>query len=155
MQDYNYYDHSAIWVVIILILFMMICLVGLTIYIVHSNNKHRKKLEDIEIYKIHTSANISKDIPEILNLIIQESFDDYKIKTLLPLEEGIINSTREDEIRKALISIVTSRISDAALNKLSLFYNINNIADILADKIYITVMDYVLNHNLEVSIPNK
>ena len=83
-----------------------------------------------------------------MHLIIKESFDDYKVKSLLPLQEGIINSAREEEIRNTLVSIVSTRISSAALDKLSLFYNRNNIASIIADKIYITVMNYVVDHNL-------
>ena len=38
-------------------------------------------------------------------------------------------------------------MSEATLDKLSLFYYINSIADILADKIYICVMNYVVDHN--------
>ena len=90
-------------------------------------------------------------IPEILNLIIQDCFTDYKVKTLLPLQEGFINATREDQIRQALVEMVSGRISNAALDKLSLFYNIQNIAAIMADKIYITVMQYVIDHNATVT----
>ena len=63
------------------------------------------------------------------------------------LNEGFINSDREAEIRGEVINLVSSRISNAALDKVSLFYNVTNIADILADKIYIAVMNYVINHN--------
>lgn len=144
------YDHTSIWAFMILILICMVCLIGLTIYIVHSNNKHRKRLEDITLYNIHVSSNIDASIPAILETIIKDCFDDYKIKVLIPMNEGVLNSTREAEIRQALVTMVTSRMSDASLNKLSLFYNLNNFAAILADKIYITVMNYVIQHNKEV-----
>ena len=148
------YDHTVIWAFIGVIILTLFCLCCLTIYIVYSNNKHRKSLEELTTYQIHVAANIDRSIPEILNLIIQESFDDYKVKVLVPLDEGYINSSREDEIRKALVDITTSRISNAALDKLSLFYNINNIAGIIADKIYITVMQYVIDHNRMIEGPN-
>ena len=144
------YDHTSIWAFIVLILICMVCLVGLTIYIVHSNNKHRKKLEEITMYNIHISANIDKSIPAVLETIIQDCFDDYKVKVLIPMNEGVLNSTREAEIRQALVTMVTSRMSNAALDKISLFYNLNNFAAILADKIYIIVMNYVIDHNREV-----
>lgn len=147
------YDHNWILISLILISICLLCLTGIVIYVIYSNNKHRKRMEELTTYSIHTSANIDLSIPEILNLVIQDSFDDYKIKTLLPLEEGYINATREDQIREELIQMVSNRISSAALDKLSLFYNIQNIAAIMADKIYITVMQYVIDHN--VTVTNK
>ena len=145
------YDHTWILVSLILICVCLLCLTIIAIYIIYSTNRHRKRLEELTEYNIHTTANIDMSIPEILNLIIQDSFTDYKIKTLMPLEEGYINSTREDQIRAALVEMVSNRISNAALDKLSLFYNIQNIAAIMADKIYITVMQYVIEHNATVT----
>ena len=115
--------------------------------VIYSNNKHRKKLEEITLYQINVSATIDQSIPEILDLIIQESFTDYQVKYLAPMNEGFINEEREAAIRKDLVQMVSLRISNAALDKLSLFYNIKNIADIIADKIYIFVMNYVTEHN--------
>ncbi len=129
---------AAIFITIALILF------GVVIY---TNNKHRKRLEDLTLYQMHITSNIDQSIPEILDLIIKESFTDYKIKYLLPLEEGYINEEREAQIRKELVALVTKRISSAVLDKISLFYNIANIADIIADKIYILIMNYVTEHN--------
>lgn len=144
MQDY---DHLLIIGSLFVIMVSLIGLFILCIYIIITNNRHRKRIEELTEYNIHTSANIDMSIPEILNLIIQDSFDDYKVKTLIPLDEGYINATREDQIRSALVDMVSNRISNAALDKLSLFYNIQNIAAIMADKIYITVMQYVIEHN--------
>lgn len=107
-------------------------------------------------YQIDVTSNIDKTIPETLDLVIMECFNDYKIKYLEPIEHGHINAEREAEIRTELVSIITGRISEATLNKLSLFYNINSIADILADKIYICVMNYVIEHNNHfLNIENK
>ena len=115
--------------------------------VIYSNNKHRKKLEEISLYQINVSATIDQSIPEILDLIIQESFTDYQVKYLAPMNDGFITEEREAAIRKDLVQMVSLRISNAALDKLSLFYNIKNIADIIADKIYICVMNYVTEHN--------
>lgn len=151
MQEY---DHTWIGLCLALIAICLFMLTGIVIYAIYSSNRHRKRIEELTAYNIHTSANIDMSIPEILNLIIQDSFNDYKVKTLLPLQEGYINSTREDQIRQALVEMVSGRISNAALDKLSLFYNIQNIAAIMADKIYITVMQYVIDHNATVTNQN-
>lgn len=131
-------------IVLIVAIAIMTALATVTIIL---NHKHRKEIEKISMYQTNISATIDSSIPEILNIIIDESFTDYKIKSLLPLNEEYINNDREVEIRRGLVQLVTARISSAALDKLSLFYNIENIADILADKIYIVVMNYVIEHN--------
>ena len=130
-----------------LLIIMAVVLIVLATIVVITNIKYKKKLLEISMYQINTSAQIDGSIPEILSLVIDECFNDYKIKELLPVQDEYINSEKEAEIRKGLTNMVTHRISNAALDKLSLFYNIADIAEILADKIYITVMNYVLNHN--------
>ena len=121
--------------------------VALSISAVVLSNIHKNKLEELSLYQIHVQATIDESIPEVLDLVIRESFSDYQLKSLYPLNEGYINSDREAEIRSELIALVSSRISNAALDKISLFYNITNIAGVIADKIYIAVMNYVIEHN--------
>lgn len=130
----------------ILSLFLAAAVV-LSIVVVILSNIHKNKLEELSLYQIHVQATIDESIPEVLDLVIRESFNDYQLKSLYPLNEGYINSDREAEIRGELIELVSSRISNAALDKISLFYNITNIADVIADKIYIAVMNYVIEHN--------
>lgn len=130
----------------ILSLFLAAAVV-LSIAAVVLSNIHKNKLEELSLYQIHVQATIDESIPEVLDLVIRESFNDYQLKSLYPLNEGYINSDRETEIRGELIALVSSRISNAALDKISLFYNITNIADVIADKIYIAVMNYVIEHN--------
>lgn len=124
-------------------LLIMLCLITV---ILITNIQHKRKLEYLTRYQINVNANIDQTIPAILELIITESFNDYKIKYLV-LDQSYINETKEAEIRKDLCELVSSRISEAALEKLSLFYNMANIGAIIADKIYIIVMDYVAAHN--------
>ena len=135
----------AILIVLLAIITVGILVLG-TIIIV-STVRHRRELEKLTRYQINITADIDRRIPDILSLMIQECFDDYKIKILVPLDEGFINSEREDAIRRDLTSIVAARMSPSMLDKLSLYYNIVNIDKVLADKIYITTMDYVVNHN--------
>lgn len=130
--------------------FFLLACIALAITVIVLNNRHRKRLEKLTLYQINVAATIDKSIPETLDLIIQDCFTDYQIKFLMPIDEGFINSEREMQIRKELVQIVTNRISSAALDKISLFYNISNIADIIADKIYIIVMNYVTAHNTSI-----
>lgn len=143
MMNNNY----NITIMITMLAIFIVAMIILSIVVIVTNEKHKKKIEEISLYQINTSANIDASIPHILEIIIEESFADYKVKSLVPLNEGFINTDREAEIRKELVNLVSSRISNAALDKLSLYYNIKNIADIMADKIYILIMNYVIEHN--------
>lgn len=140
-------EHQIIWFALTVIAFVLLAIIGMLVFVIVSNWKHRKNMERISMYQINVTSTIDSSIPEILSMVIRECFEDYQVKTLLPLEEGYINSDREAEIRRGLVEIVTSRLSSATIDKLSLYYNIKNIADIIADKVYITVLHYVVEHN--------
>ncbi len=133
-----------------MVILFLITEVGLIATILIINEKNKRRIEEITMYQINTSARIDESIPQILDFIIMESFTDYKIKELVVRENEYINSQREEEIRRDLVDIVTSRISRAALDKISLFYNRDNIGEVLADKIYIAVMNYVIDHNKDI-----
>lgn len=134
---------------IILLSIFTISMIGVLIYLIHSGNKHKQIMEEITKYSINVSASIDRTIPGILESIIQDCFIDYKIKSMLN-ELDFINSEKEAEIRKVLAKMVSDRLSPAALDKISLFYKLDSIAAIIADKIYITVMDFVIKHNKDI-----
>lgn len=146
---------NYIYISLGVIILCIMCLAAVVIYTVISNSKHRKAMEDISRYTVHTSAEIGSNIIEVLNIIIQDAFTDYSIKTLIIYEGQYINSEMEDEIRRGLVSLVSSRISNAAIDKLSLLYRPENIANIIGDKIYITVMNYVIAHNNQLENSKK
>lgn len=125
---------------------MAMALAALIIQLV-LNYKYRKIMIQQSEHRLHISAQIDKTIPELLEYIIQESFRDYEATTLVPLNEDYINEEREKEIRAELVNIVGERISPITLEKIAIFYNEDNIAKVIADKIYITVMTYVVEHN--------
>ena len=82
-----------------------------------------------------------------MNDIIDDCFRDYEIMVLVPKNELYITDEREKEIRNDLVAKVVERLSPMALDKISLFYNVHRIDEIIADKVYITVMNYVVSHN--------
>lgn len=129
-----------------LLLFSVLC-VFLISYSIKSGIKYRNEMLKTSRYNINTQAIIDDSITLLLNSIIDECFTDYKVLVLEPRQEGYISSEREDEIRKDLISKIVERLSPMSLDKLSLRYNIENIDRIIADKVYIVVTSYVVEHN--------
>lgn len=116
-----------------------------------SNRKHQKELMELGRYSTNVQALIDKNIPTLLHDIIDDCFRDYNIMVLIPRNELYITDEREREIRNDLVQKVVNRISPMALDKLSLFYNVHKIDEIIADKVYITVMNYVVEHNAVIS----
>lgn len=139
--------YDAIPILLGLGIFLSIAGICICAYSIRVTNRHNKEMERLTEYNINVVSNIDQSIPTLLEIIIKDCFDDYKIKELLPLDEQYINSEGEKKIRDGLVVMVTDRISRATLDKLSLFYNPANIGTIIGDKIYITVMNYVVEHN--------
>lgn len=141
--------YEAVTLIVSFILLGLLCiaLIALAIIAIIINDKHKRRLEELTKYEINVNTNIGANIPQLLTIFIDECFNDYKIMILVPRNETYINTEREAEIRNEFSLIVSSRLSGALLDKISLFYNIDNIGKILADKIYITVMNYVVEFN--------
>ena len=141
--------YEAVTLIVSFILLGLLCiaLIALAVIAIIINDKHKRRLEELTKYEINVNTNIGANIPQLLTIFIDECFNDYKIMILVPRNETYINTEREAEIRNEFSLIVSSRLSGALLDKISLFYNIDNIGKILADKIYITVMNYVVEFN--------
>ena len=138
------------WYLIILCIALAILAIGATVILIlyHANNKrHQKELLELGRYSTNVQAMIDSSIPQILEFIINDAFQDYQIMTLIPRNELYITDEREKEIRHDLVEKVVNRMSPMALDKISLFYNVHKIDEIIADKVYITVMNYVVQHN--------
>lgn len=127
-----------------IILIFAIILATVALYL---NYKHKKTIERLTKYSVNVSAIIDDTVPLLLEKFIDHCFDDYKVMKLIPLNEGYITDEREKSIRNDLVEIVINRISPNMIDKLSLYYNDKNIAAVLSDKIYIVVMNYVVDHN--------
>ena len=133
---------------------LTIFLVGSLVVIIlfyRSNRKHQAQLMELGRYSTNVQAMIDDNIPKILEAIINDAFRDYQIMNLIPRGELYITDEREKEIRSDLIDKVVTRLSPMALDKISLFYNVHQIDAIIADKVYITVMNYVVDHNSVIS----
>lgn len=134
----------------ILCIALSVFLIGLLVMFFlfwRSNRRHQKEILELGRYSTNVQAIIDKNIPNLLSDIIEDCFRDYDIMILTPKNELYITDEREKEIRADLVQKVVNRISPMALDKLSLFYNVHKIDEIIADKVYITVMDYVVRHN--------
>ena len=129
---------------IIFIIFVAIAGAGF-LYIYHV---HKKEIERIMEYDINVNATIDEEIPKILERFVVSVFTDYQLKVLEPDENLIyISHEKEVEIIREVGAICSSRLSSAMIDKLSLFWKREAIGSVIADKIYLVVVQYVAAKN--------
>ena len=87
------------------------------------------------------------EVPDALDKIIQQCFDEFILMNTGYQKEHYINQTEEREIVNRMVDKVSERISDTIDTKLELYYNSASVPDIVANKIYMAVMAYVIENN--------
>lgn len=115
-----------------------------TCVMIYINNKTNARIKQ---YEININANIDDSIPAILESFVNSNFIDYRLKNIDPM--GLVNITQEHEkkIIDDMIEICGSRMSNAMLDKLSLFWSLDAISSVIADKIYLTVVSFCSQFN--------
>lgn len=133
-------------IVIGVILLLIIALTCATLWSVLFYKIALKRI-DLAERSIYYSANITMDIPKLLDDIINECFLDYQVAVLAPRRLDYIGDDEEAQIKHDLAVWVSNRISNAALEKIGLFYNKGNLASIIAEKIDLVVLNYTVKNN--------
>lgn len=105
------------------------------------NNIERDRLIKETVYN-------EDDIIKHLDHIINEALDEYVLLNIVPKNIYYINSKLENEITAWLAEEIPNRISSTLIRHLSFIYNENYLGDYLGTHIYLIVVDYVLNFNV-------
>lgn len=109
-------------------------------------------LEDWVNLKIEQaqSADYSEDkIIAHLDYIIHEALDEYAIFNINPRNLYYINSEMETKIIGELTNKVPERISETLMVNLSKVYSYGYIGELIGRRIYMLVLNYVLEFNLK------
>ena len=123
-----------------------IVVLGVALIVVY--HIHKKELERLTSYEINVGATIDEEIPNILEKFVSNIFMDYRLKYLDMQYNGkYISDDIQKGIYKEFAALCGKRLSPAMMDKLSLFWKREAIAEVVADKIYLTVVDYVVTHN--------
>ena len=123
-----------------------IAILGIAMIVVY--HIHKRELEKLTSYEINVSTTIDEEIPNILEKFVANIFMDYRLKFLdMQYNEQYISDEIQKGIYKEFAEICGKRLSPAMMDKLSLFWKRDAIAEVLADKIYLTVVVYVAEHN--------
>ena len=93
------------------------------------------------------STPISIDDMNILDRIVEESFNYYQLLNLSGKDNAYINEDTQQKIIYDVLSNVLSSVSDSIIGKLSLIYKKDYIEDLIARKVQLVVLDYTISIN--------
>lgn len=133
--------------IINIVLISIIILIFILCKYILTNNKIDKMELNLKEYEIRISSEISDDTFELLDNFISREFSDYIVLNVAYRNLDYINDDLQDKIRREVAYNVTERMSSTLLSKLSVIYNTSIIEKIIAEKVYITTMSYVLEKN--------
>ena len=83
-----------------------------------------------------------------LDELITDALNRYNILNLAPMNTLYITSSMQDEIMQKLVNEIPKQISPVLMDKLSLLYNDDYINTFLGEYIYMSVVNFVLNFNV-------
>ena len=113
-------------------------------------------LAEVRVLSAFNYKETKSDLNMFINAFITDCMQDYVMYNIVP-NTGLdyINKEKEDEIRKALVSIVTNRLSDTIKKKILLCYSEQHFTELLAEKIFYVVTVYVADFNSEKPVHYK
>lgn len=129
-----------LWIVVIILIYNLINK-ALNIFI--------KKISLESDIIIRDTQYKEDDIVNHLDYIIKEALDEYIILNIKPKEIYYINTKLENAIIEYLSEEIPRRLSKTLITHLSFIYNNEYIGEFIGKHIYIIVLDYVLQYNME------
>lgn len=103
---------------------------------------------DLIKQSINADVQIDASIPEILDKLIQECFDEWYALNEGYREIEFINKDKEKDILLKINELVAARMSRTFQSKLNSYYNEEAVDDVVAKKVYMLVMNYVITNNI-------
>lgn len=111
------------------------------------DTKNKKLQLELDKYEIDMEIKIEDDLFSILDKVISECFNEYLIREIEYKGVEYVNSELEKKILKEVSHIVCDTISPILINKLSIVYDMDNFAEIVSNRTYLHVLDYVIKKN--------
>ena len=89
-----------------------------------------------------------------MDYIINDTLDQYVIFQLQPKNVYYINNKIEEEIINYMTDHIPDKLSNTLMQQLRLVYNEEYVAEFIASRIYMAVLNYVIEYNVNNS-PEK
>ena len=113
-------------------------------YLLYTELQKKRKLEE---FKFNMGIKLSEDDFYILDKMITDNFQLYRVMNLEYVDNLYINEKMQNEIFEYVVRKTISQISPTILTKLKFIYNEDALGDIVAEKTNILIMDYTIEVN--------
>jgi hypothetical protein len=138
LVDQPIINYTAILLTIYTLLLVTFIFINLNIYI---KNKPRLDRYSIDIRMEYTPEDF-----DLLDLIIEKFMTNHLIQEGVSLME-YITTDQETELCKSLVEDISMSMSPALLTRLTKVYNQDALSTIIANRAYIHLNNYVIQHN--------
>lgn len=132
-------------IILIILVILYLSIMGIVIKIL----RQRDRKLAIMKYEIDISNGPIFQTEQQLDLLIDSIFNEYKIYNLEFRDNAYIKEMEEKQIIQDVSDMVLERISPVFLTQLSTYFNIDNLGNIIANKISLRVMEYRITKNTE------
>ena len=102
----------------------------------------------IESDKLIKDTQIDNTIIENLDMLIKDVIEEYVIFELKPKNIYYITNNIEAEMREYIVNEITERLPVLLMQKLEFICNSEHIGDLIGTRVYMAVMNYVLEFNV-------
>lgn len=126
-----------LWIVAIIMIYRLL------------NKMYNLKMTNTRDKYLLEAAYKEDEIIGHLDYIINEALDQYVIFNIQPKNLYYINTKLETEIINYLSEKVPERLSSTLMDRLKLIYNNNYIGEFIGSRIYMIVLNYVLEYNVK------
>ena len=136
------------WISLVKIVLSILVVSGLGVFFIIIYNRNTREKNRIQEFNITANLSIDHTIGEKLDKFISDGLTEYLILNINLLEGNqYINEEMENTIREGFTTFISDRISPIFMQQLSMYYNVDNIYQVLGNKIYIVVTNYVAAMN--------
>lgn len=137
---------------ILTVVYALICIVSMVFGILMLNrliivlDEYLKEKNDIRRFEVNVTTPNDGEALKSLDDLINNTIAEYYALNIGYRNKGI-NSKMEEDMQKEITKLVGERISSTLLDKLTFYYDRNTIDQIIANKCYIKITDFVISEN--------
>lgn len=137
---------------ILAVVYALICIVSMVFSILMLNrliivlDEYLKEKNDIRRFEVNVTTPNDGEALKSLDDLINNTIAEYYALNIGYRNKGI-NSKMEEDMQKEITKLVGERISSTLLDKLTFYYDRNTIDQIIANKCYIKITDFVISEN--------
>jgi hypothetical protein len=110
-------------------------------------NKNLKNKYDLELFKAKMEASRDPEIFNLLDNLILERVERYRILKIEPFELKYINENAQKEMIKEISKDVIMNISPSLFTRIGLVYNEDLIGRLITEKVSIHTIEIVSENN--------